>query len=471
MNNKPKFQQDNGCLLALRAVLGECKTCALCNLDVACSSTSTSTQTTTTQKDYDCAEVPGWRKTWNQAQQQFCCKNHGSGCDLYECENHGKEEAWSPKQKEWCCEHRQKGCQKRDPFDCHDEMEDVDGAWSEIKRTWCCRHTGLGCATRTATVTTTGIPYNCLTHYPTWETSWDEDKKLWCCERHHRGCPDEASEVVTSTTATAVDSVSDNGHSSTTVAAVADDSGEGGGGSGDGDQQEDTSSGEADASADEQEGEHAEDCLSGFLNWQTEWSDTRKKWCCRHRNLGCGSRDEALQKKDGTATAADHGSDGFSTKYDCATDLLFWKQLWSYERKDWCCKHEALGCYECTSEPAMWPHDQLEWCCRSKGIACEMAGIKSLYDESLAAVAAAPSSARAAPGSLVAGGLTGLLILAAGLSAWRQRSPRLPSFLESEPSSEQLMVWPESSQAQAARDETLSLVAGSWPARFGQSSC
>lgn len=114
------------------------------------------------------------------------------------------------------------------------------------------------------------------------------------------------------------------------------------------------------------------DCLQGFLHWESAWSPERKRWCCRHRSIGCeagqddSSSDEFGQKAESTVHELVIGSE-----YDCETDLEDWSERWSSNRQEWCCLHQHLGCHDCTGDPVTWAVDKQEWCCKSKFKGCE----------------------------------------------------------------------------------------------------
>merc|ERR1719296_395769 len=164
--------------------------------------------------------------------------------------------------------------------------------------------------------TVCGQEWDCETEPP---IHWSEPQHEWCCEHRRKGCSDQELE------------------------------------------------------------EH--DCLTGFLHWHTAWSPSRKEWCCEHRNLGCEEEDSAVDTQDSQwgqqaarwSQAATLSAQAAAQKpeHDCAENLLFWKQLWTFEHKRWCCAQQQLGCYDCSGEPAVWSPDQLEWCCRSRGVGCE----------------------------------------------------------------------------------------------------
>lgn len=379
------------CGMAYDEVRRKCATCEHCDrLDSCPPPTSTRTVTSTVTELWDCTAGLAGAAAWPLAKQRYCCDHHGQGCPHttrppYVCEASDAKD-WGYFKKEWCCKNAKLGCDATldtsttivvaadagrtyaaggaattvAPFDCAGAGSGAEQGWAQERQAWCCRNRGTACPTAApgGTGGEPAEPWNCVAGYSSWRTSWNQAKKDWCCANFEMGCPEE------------------------------------GGG--------------ADAAT------ASFDCLDGFADWQEEWSKKKKAWCCRHRSLGCDAAmpavvpvfDDlaAVAATEGASAAAVHAAaDSAATaptdaRYDCVDKLLFWKQSWSYERKEWCCKHKKLGCYDCSGKPTTWASDQLEWCCRSKDVGCH------LYHTASAVVSAYSAGPLRGRGSGGAGG-------------------------------------------------------------------
>jgi len=88
------------------------------------------------------------------------------------------------------------------------------------------------------------------------------------------------------------------------------------------------------------------ECGSEPFNCKTRelWSDEKKQWCCENKNLGCPAE-----------------------PHDCRT-----KEVWSQEKAYWCCENKNLGCpFDCRSKEE-WSAEKSEWCCTNKELGCPM---------------------------------------------------------------------------------------------------
>merc|ERR1712038_2081210 len=55
-------------------------------------------------------------------------------------------------------------------------------------------------------------------------------------------------------------------------------------------------------------------------------------------------------------------------EYDCRT-----KELWTEEKKKWCCVNEGLGCeikYDCKTKE-VWTEEKKKWCCVNEDLGCD----------------------------------------------------------------------------------------------------
>merc|ERR1712045_515840 len=65
-------------------------------------------------------------------------------------------------------------------------------------------------------------------------------------------------------------------------------------------------------------------CADGALNWRSEWSGSKKRWCCDIHGKGCpppGGNDDAVP----------------AAQYDCDAGYANWVKGWSILKKNWCC--------------------------------------------------------------------------------------------------------------------------------------
>jgi len=65
-------------------------------------------------------------------------------------------------------------------------------------------------------------------------------------------------------------------------------------------------------------------CHSGLNNWEKEWSEEKKDYCCKTETLGC---------------KADH--------FDCLEGIDKWQTEWSLLKVDWCCHNKNIACTKC----------------------------------------------------------------------------------------------------------------------------
>lgn len=196
------------------------------------------------------------------------------------------------------------------------------------------------------------------------------------------------------------------------------------------------------------------DCTVGYENWKAGWAPTKKAWCCEHEGIACegnvglaaglpqspvmplaagwpqstaAPRPQTLEQEmtQGTAPVRQallvapqaYGTITTTTATGATTPLLeCWAgefTQWSAFKKDWCCKHQQVGCpsqqqatagatnieskvfgagsgatalsqaisttmtvdiHDCRLGPgkrlADWTHAHKEWCCKHKDFGC-----------------------------------------------------------------------------------------------------
>mmetsp|Transcript_71990 Transcript_71990/g.181994 ORF Transcript_71990/g.181994 Transcript_71990/m.181994 type:complete len:1187 (-) Transcript_71990:14-3574(-) len=141
-------------------------------------------------------------------------------------------------------------------------------------------------------------------------------------------------------------------------------------------------------------GESSFDCSQAW--WQPvtalfgqDWPTEKKEWCCKHEKVGCAPADEKKHKDT----------------FDCDADLEQWKTKWSDEQKQWCCDHKKRGCLapEWSTEPyhcqedlsewkTKWSKGKKAWCCHFDNLGCEEVAIipRTSTSESLSSTSSMP---------------------------------------------------------------------------------
>jgi len=176
--------------------------------------------------------------------------------------------------------------------------------WSAARKTWCCAHWRTGCGAATTAVpspkvraTTTSLRYDCVAGYASRALVWTPHKALWCCQLYKRGCS------ILETTA-GPGSWTASGASPTQREMIASTDGA------------------------------TFNCEVGAAQWQHEWSEAKKAYCCQHAHRGC------------TASTTPCPAD-----YDCDAGYDEWERGWTVVKKAWCCYHKHIGCPSTTSSP------------------------------------------------------------------------------------------------------------------------
>ena len=111
----------------------------------------------------------------------------------------------------------------------------------------------------------------------------------------------------------------------------------------------------------------AKNCKASLANlariavWKRTWSKEKQQFCCQRYGRAC--EEEGLESSEGSERrlveerAPDKTLPGlpvFDKIYDCRVGLSEWANVWSDTKKEWCCKHEHLGCapYLCVGDAA-----------------------------------------------------------------------------------------------------------------------
>mmetsp|Transcript_88008 Transcript_88008/g.244274 ORF Transcript_88008/g.244274 Transcript_88008/m.244274 type:complete len:485 (+) Transcript_88008:108-1562(+) len=317
---------------------------------------------------HDCKDgYSNWQTEWADEKKLWCCGFEGRGCSREiepDC-NAGYwnwKEGWSRAKKDWCCKYKQLACIGGDASDTSSGTDSghAGSGTSDSARV----PSPVGQASKTSS-TTTDSPYNCDSDLALFDLAWSEEKKSWCCRRTGKGC---AVAAATSTEAVA-----------TTLEIIGADSA---------------------APAGPTSTRPPYNCTSDVALSDLAWSNEKKKWCCRHVNLGCpgsGATTTAATASSGVTGAAasatsassnaptgpgtaasappagsnsarsaarnaattyappagstSASSAGRSTatataaeKYDCMAGFADWARTWPGDKQAWCCKNAALGC-------------------------------------------------------------------------------------------------------------------------------
>jgi len=88
------------------------------------------------------------------------------------------------------------------------------------------------------------------------------------------------------------------------------------------------------------------------------WSQEKKWWCCHTEGLGCET----------------------SLPFDCKANKWDWQKAWSQPKKEYCCKLTGVGCavsgpaYDCTLSydnwQSAWPEEKKAYCCEREKRGC-----------------------------------------------------------------------------------------------------
>lgn len=89
----------------------------------------------------------------------------------------------------------------------------------------------------------------------------------------------------------------------------------------------------------------------------SEWSNSKRAWCCKHHHKGCTSTSSqaattpvpttsisvsTTTTKATTTTSA--GAPTIAAPFDCEADLANWTVVWTAEKKKWCCHNDNTEC-------------------------------------------------------------------------------------------------------------------------------
>lgn len=107
--------------------------------------------------------------------------------------------------------------------------------------------------------------------------------------------------------------------------------------------------------------------LGQVVDRQTDWDKLytaeQRQYCCERYGRACKVQDteEAVEAVD--------TEDGF----DCTVGASNWIKSWSFEKMDWCCKQQQVGCrkFHCSGVEHTWEANKREWCCNNFQKGCQ----------------------------------------------------------------------------------------------------
>ncbi|CAE7274364.1 unnamed protein product [Symbiodinium natans] len=180
--------------------------------------------------------------------------------------------------------------------------------------------------TQTRSTTLTGY-FDCAAAYDNRERAWSDAKKVWCCRRRQLGCPTTTSHTVTTSSMTTSTDTSVTSTSS-------------------------TSTGTRTTTTEVTVTHFAFDCSVALNNWEKEWSEMKKAWCCHREQVGCPASTRTTStfstktstSQSATATSTSATTTTTSWFFNCSAGYDLWVEGWSDEKKVWCCQRERLGC-------------------------------------------------------------------------------------------------------------------------------
>jgi len=128
------------------------------------------------------------------------------------------------------------------------------------------------------------------------------------------------------------------------------------------------------------------DCQSGLSNWANGWSKAKAKWCCRNEGRGCPAPFPAARpaSRSSDATAASSTRETHQSSaghFDCDAGYKNSKLGWSERKKLFCCGTRGITCPDTTSQPfdCQAGHNNLVmglssakqvYCCQNYGLGC-----------------------------------------------------------------------------------------------------
>eukprot|EP00442_Polarella_glacialis_P019014 CAMPEP_0115079864 /NCGR_PEP_ID=MMETSP0227-20121206/18349_1 /TAXON_ID=89957 /ORGANISM="Polarella glacialis, Strain CCMP 1383" /LENGTH=448 /DNA_ID=CAMNT_0002467423 /DNA_START=259 /DNA_END=1605 /DNA_ORIENTATION=+ len=116
------------------------------------------------------------------------------------------------------------------------------------------------------------------------------------------------------------------------------------------------------------------DCQADFDSYQDSWSKTKQAWCCWKESRGCS--DELSQQDEVASTTPK--PQNYDNIIDCQAGIWDVEHLWDCEKQAFCCAEQGMGCpdnaFDCNSGYINWVHGWSKgkqiWCCARTGMGC-----------------------------------------------------------------------------------------------------
>merc|ERR1719401_460721 len=87
------------------------------------------------------------------------------------------------------------------------------------------------------------------------------------------------------------------------------------------------------------------DCWVDVLAWKKKWSDEKQSWCCKHK-ISCVDSTTittpAPTEPATTSRARDLQNVKVSEPFDCHVGVSQWERQWDDAKKTWCCDVRVL---------------------------------------------------------------------------------------------------------------------------------
>jgi len=266
---------------------------------------------------------PTW-PSWSWPKRAWCCRHHGSGCDLAPAPSPVPSSASTPAPPP-------RASVSEEPYDCDFGFPEWVPDWADDKKVWCCSHRQRGCSQRTTeafmpATTTTGVRFTCFSFL---RDSWTTEHRDWCCQTRGVACPTTTAPLTTTalptTTAPPMTTVLlTTTVLPTTAATLA--------------LAPTPPAPSVAADSTESFAPVVYDCDWGYSDWRSVWSAAQAAWCCKREGKACVADDaEAVSQAE-------------ENTYDCNDHFWDWRLEWTEAKKRWCCRRQGRGCQEDVGE-------------------------------------------------------------------------------------------------------------------------
>lgn len=271
-------------------------------------------------------------------------------------------------------------------FDCQAARHEAEQAWSDEQKAWCCEHQGVRCLSSPREESAAAADaehlhaadfsvgeYDCMAGYERWESGWSLAKKTWCCFNEGHGCTPSEREYAPAKSLVDRDASTTKSARTTTSAKPAT-----------------TSTKRPSTTSTKKLPRNTTttltatttvNCSTASKEEEASWSFDTAKHCCVSVDRGCD-----LLSSFATTTTTAAGSRPLgagSAEYNCSVGFSYWQQLWSVEKKAYCCEQEGKACpeavpakisFDCLADLGKWQDkwdtNKTAWCCHTQGLGC-----------------------------------------------------------------------------------------------------